>query len=216
MILERESAGYLLGETAHLLRVNAALTLAALGFMTLLDMVPDLYPDFTGPTGLASFIATLAFQYEISRAVLIHYDLIEGRPGRRRLWALLGLNIVSGIGILLAMLILIVPGVYLFVRWSAALPALIAEEAGVYESFGRSAEAVEGRFWQVLGAILVVWTPFIAGSIAAGLVPEDQPLVRTLLTNLPLNLSLIVGWHLAVAVYAGRQDPAGRLAEVFA
>lgn len=215
MMPERESAGYLLGETAHLLRVNAGNALAALGIMTLLGVVADLYPDFAGPAGLASIVVNLVLQYAISSAVLLHYDLLGGGPRRQRLGALLGLNILSGIGILLGLVILIVPGVYLFVRWSAAVPALIAEEAGISESLGRSAEAVGGRFWHVFAAIAVLWTPGVAGVLTSALLAESEPLIASLVLNLPVNLCLIAGWHLAVAIYAGRQD-VGRLAEVFA
>jgi hypothetical protein len=215
MIEEREDAGYLLGETARLLRMNVGLALLALGVMTLLSVAADLYPDFVGLSLLGSIIVTLVLQYEISSAILIHYDLIDGRTGRQ-LAALLGLNFLSGIAILFGLIVLIVPGAYLFVRWSAAAPALIAEDAGILESLSRSAEAVEGRFRHVFAAILVVWTPSLAAGFAAVLVvPEEELLIASLALNLPLNLSLIAGWHLAVAIYAGRQD--GRnLAEVFA
>jgi hypothetical protein len=212
----RESAGYLLGETAHLLRANAGMAVVALGVMTLLGVAADLYPDFAGPAGLGTLIASLVLQYEISRAMLVHYHLLDGGAGRRRLWALLGLNIISGLGILVGLILFIVPGAYLFVRWSAAAPALIAEEAGVYDSLERSAAAVEGRFWHVFAAMLVIWMPSVAAILAgAVVVPEDQILVASLTLNIPLNLSLVAGWHLAVAIYAGPQE--GRdLAEVFA
>jgi hypothetical protein len=215
MMQDRESAGYLLSETAHLLRVNALIALAALAIMTLLGIASDLYSDFAGPASLGSIIVTLVLQYEVSLALLIHYDLLDRRPGRRRLWALLGLNLLSGLGIVIGLILLIVPGAYLFVRWSAAVPALIAEEASISESLSRSAEAIKGRFWHVFGAILVVWTPFMAGVIASGLVPEDERLIASLVLNLPVNLSLVAGWHLAVAIYSGRED-GRRLAEVFA
>lgn len=214
MIEGRESVGYLLGETGRLLRANLPLTLAALGSLTFLGVVSDVYPDFIRFANLVAFIVTVLLQYEISTALLVHYDLVEA-SSRRRLWALLGLSLLSGLGILLGLILLIVPGLYLLVRWSAAVPALIAEEAGVTESMTLSAQAVEGRFWQVFGAILVVWAPFVPTVLASALLDEAQPLVASLILNLLLNLSLIAGWHLAVAVYAGRQD-ARRLAEVFA
>lgn len=215
MIEERESAGFLLGETAHLLRVDAPLALAALGALTLLGMAADLYPDYGGLAGFASIFANLVLQYEISSALLGHYDLVGGTRRRRRLWALLGLNLLSGIAILVGLLILILPGLYLLVRWSAAAPALISEEADVTDSLDRSAEAVKGRFWHVLAAILIVWTPAAAGMLASVLVAESEPLIASLVLNLSLNLCLIAGWHLAVAIYAGRQGHR-RLAEVFA
>jgi hypothetical protein len=216
MIEERESAGYLLGETARLVRVNAGIAIVAVGVLTLLGVAADLYPDFAGPAGLGTLIATLVLQYEISRATLVHYDLLEGWTGRRRLWALLGLSIISGIGILVGLILLVLPGAYLLVRWSAAVPALIAEEAGIFDSLERSATAVEGRFWHVFAAILVVWTPFVAATLAAVVVvPEDQFAVTSVALNLFLNLALVAGWHLAVAIYAGRQE-SRNLAEVFA
>ncbi|HEY0131172.1 MAG TPA: hypothetical protein VGB57_07190 [Allosphingosinicella sp.] len=216
MMPERESAGYLLAETVHLLRVNAGIALAALGAMTLLGMVSDVYPDFAALAALASIPVNLVLQYEISRALLVHYDLVDGRARRRRLWALLGLNLLSGIAILFGLLFLIVPGVYLLVRWWAAAPALIAEEADVTGSLDLSAEAVKGRFWHVFAAVsVVVWAPAAAGVLASALVPEGEPLIASLLLNLSLNLCLIAGWHLAVAIYAGRQNYRN-LAEVFA
>jgi hypothetical protein len=215
MIAERESAGFLVAETINLLRVNAGLALIGLGVLTALEVAGDLYPDFSRLASIASFVATLVLQYEISSALLSHYGLLDGGPYRRRLWALLGVSLVSGLGIALGLIALIVPGVYLFVRWSAAVPAMIAEEAGVYDSLGLSADAVEGRFWHVFAAILIVWTPFGAALLASVMVPEGERLIESLLLNISINLSLIAGWHLAVAVYAGRQD-GNRLAEVFA
>jgi hypothetical protein len=215
MIGDRESAGYLVGETTHLLRANAGLAAAALGLSTALGVAADLSPGFAGLAGFASIIANLFFQYEISLALLVHYGLLEDRGGRRRMWALLGLNLLSGIAILFGLLLLIVPGVYLMVRWSAAAPALIAEDSDVTGSMTLSAEAVDGRFWHVLAALLVVWSPSVAGMLASAVAPEDQQLIGSLVLNLSLNLSLIAGWHLAVAVYAGRQT-GNRLAEVFA
>jgi hypothetical protein len=215
MMLDRESAGYLLGETPNLIRVNAALALAALGVMTLLGVVSDLYPDFAGMTGFGSLVATLVFQYETTLALLVHYNFLDSSTRRRRLWALLGLNLLSGIAILIGVILLILPGIYLLVRWSAAVPALIAEDSDITASFGHSAKAVEGRFWHVLAAMAVVWTPGLVGLIVSILVPDGELLMASLILNLSLNVSLIAGWHLAVAIYAGRQD--GRnLAEVFA
>lgn len=215
MMSERESAGYLLGETAHLLRVNVGIALAAVIVTTAVGVATDLYPDYAGVASLVSLVVNLVLQYETTSALLVHYELIDGRPRRRRLWALLGLNIISGMGIMVGLIAFIIPGTYLFVRWSAAVPALIAEEADITDSLRLSAEAVEERFWHVFASILVVWMPFVVGASASALVPEDQRLIGSLLLNLSLNLSLIAGWHLAVAVYAGRQDRS-RLAEVFA
>jgi hypothetical protein len=215
MFAERESAGYLVSETIRLLRANAGLAAGAVGGLTLLGVAGDVYPDFATPAGLGSILANLFAQYEISLALLVHYGLLADRSGRRRIWALLGLNVLSGLAIVVGLVFLIVPGVYLMVRWSAAVPALIAEDADVTVAMDRSVEAVQGRYWQVLAALLVIWSPSVAGMLGAAVVPEDQQLISSLVVNLVLNLCLVAGWHLAVAIYAGRQT-GNRLAEVFA
>ena len=212
---DRESAGYLLGETANLIRVNAGLALAALVVMTFLGVGADLYPDFARAAGFGSLVANLLLQYETTLALLVHYNLLDGPARRRRLWALLGLNLLSGIAILIGLILLILPGIYLLVRWSAAVPALITEDFDISASLGLSAEAVEGRFWHVFAAMAVVWTPAMVGLFASVLLPEGELLIASLILNLSLNLCLIAGWHLAVAIYAGRQD-GRKLAEVFA
>ncbi|HEX8225506.1 MAG TPA: hypothetical protein VF605_16960 [Allosphingosinicella sp.] len=212
---DRESAGYLLGETPNLIRANAGLAFGALCVMTLLGVVSDLYPDFAGLAGFGSIVANLVFQYETTVALLVHYNFLDGSSRRRRLWALLGLNLLSGIAILFGLILLVLPGVYLLVRWSAAVPALIAEDSDISASFGLSAEAVAGRFWHVFAAMAVVWTPGLVGLLVSVMVPDGELLMASLILNLSLNVCLIAGWHLAVAIYAGRQD--GRaLAEVFA
>ncbi|HEX8238497.1 MAG TPA: hypothetical protein VF574_02030 [Allosphingosinicella sp.] len=197
------------------MRVNLGLSLLALVVMTAIGVAADLYPDFIALANIASIIANLILQYEISAALLSHYDLLDPHASGRRLGALLGLNLLSGIGIVFGLILLIVPGIYLIVRWSAAVPALISEGADVTQSLTRSSEAVEGRFWHVFAAIALLWTLPIVAVLASALVPEDQILIASLTLNLPVSLALITGWHLAVAVYAGREGHRG-LAEVFA
>lgn len=67
---------------------------------------------------------------------------------------LLGLG--SAIGIALGFLLLIVPGIILYVMWSVAAPALVEENLGPTEAFGRSNYLTEGVRWKIFGLLLVV------------------------------------------------------------
>jgi hypothetical protein len=67
---------------------------------------------------------------------------------------LLGLG--SAIGIALGFLLLIVPGVILYVMWSVAAPALVEERLGPIEAFGRSNYLTGGARWKIFGLMLVV------------------------------------------------------------
>jgi len=53
--------------------------------------------------------------------------------------------IVMGIGIGIGMLLLIVPGVILFLMWALAIPVAVLEDAGLGESFARSRQLTAGH-----------------------------------------------------------------------
>lgn len=109
-------------------------------------------------------------------------NAVLGRPGtfadvwtqvRPRLLPLLGLTMIyplvaAGAAIvvflltvfsaplgILALLGAIVVGIWLYVMFSLATPALVLEEAGVFRSFGRSRELVRGTWWRIFGILLL-------------------------------------------------------------
>jgi hypothetical protein len=51
---------------------------------------------------------------------------------------LIGLSIVSTLGMMLGLILLVVPGIILALGWSTAVPVKIVERAGVFESLSRS------------------------------------------------------------------------------
>jgi len=89
--------------------------------------------------------------------------------GLRRLPAVVGLLLLSGIGVAAGVLLLIVPGVWLGTVWALALPALLFERTGVIGALGRSRGLVRGRFWPVLGLLVLAFlmTIFGAGLVGA-------------------------------------------------
>ncbi|MEA3063884.1 MAG: hypothetical protein QOJ27_312 [Sphingomonadales bacterium] len=66
------------------------------------------------------------------------------------------LGILSSLGIALGFLLLIVPGVMLYVIWSVAAPALVEERLGPVDALGRSRELTRGARWKIFGLTLVV------------------------------------------------------------
>jgi hypothetical protein len=73
----------------------------------------------------------------------------------RRLGGLFGVAIVGGILVALATVALIVPGVWLFVSYSVAVPALLLERVGPINALRRSFRLVRGRWWPTAGTLLV-------------------------------------------------------------
>jgi ABC-type phosphate transport system permease subunit len=66
----------------------------------------------------------MAFQSMRGRLVSVVEAL---RKGLSRFWAIVGLAIQASLGIWVGLILLVVPGIMLAVRWSVALPACVVE-----------------------------------------------------------------------------------------
>jgi hypothetical protein len=69
---------------------------------------------------------------------------------------LLGVGFLAGLGIVIGLLLLIVPGLILLTLWAVVAPVVVIERAGL-GAFGRSRELVRGNGWRVFGVIVVVF-----------------------------------------------------------
>jgi hypothetical protein len=103
----------------------------------------------------------------------------------------------------------------LFVRWSIAIPAVIATDEAAPEALARSWNGTKANFWPILAALVVVYAPSM---LSAFIVSQTDVPVSALAFSIAFNLvtqaSVIGGWHVSIAIYAlicGREG----LAEVF-
>jgi len=118
------------------------------------------------------------------------------RAGVRRFLPLTGATVLVGIGaaspliasLLLTMLAVMAAGtvgllaivplgflgllgtVFLVTRWTVAPAAVIAEQRGPLQSMGRSFRLVRGRFWPVLGAVVLAYLLYFVVSQVIGTV----------------------------------------------
>jgi hypothetical protein len=83
------------------------------------------------------------------------------KVGVRNCLPLIGLAILTGLGVAIGLVLLIVPGLILMVMWSVAVPAKVVEKIGVIEAFTRSRDLTRGRRWPIFGL-------FVLYAIAAG------------------------------------------------
>ena len=110
---------------------------------------------------------------------------------RPQLLALVVAGILAALGIAFGLLLLIVPGLYLLVRWSMVAPVIVLERLDAGASFSRSAVLVRGHGWRIFWLLVVVgllaglahgallgifdflpvfWRTWIGGTIADSLV----------------------------------------------
>jgi hypothetical protein len=125
-----------------------------------------------------SFIGTSFVQGALAEAVK---DVHEGRDPasvgelyertRPRLGTLVGAAILAGIGIGLASLLLLVPGLVLWTRWSLVVPVIVLEGHPLRGAFRRSSELVRGNGWRVFSVLLVMFLlSAIVGAVVAKVV----------------------------------------------
>jgi hypothetical protein len=78
-------------------------------------------------------------------------------------------GIVTGIGIAIGFVLIIVPGLILITIWSVVAPVVVLERPGGLAPLGRSRELVRGNGWQVFGviAVLVIGVGIVSAIIEA-------------------------------------------------
>jgi hypothetical protein len=147
--------------------------------------------------------------------------------GRRKWGSLLGLMIVTGLAIGVGLVLLIVPGIYLALRWAVAGPSKVLTGRGISDAMEHSTRLTEGRRWAMFLVYLIVYVVFLVIAMAFGVVEyvfgsvAPKALISALvdpLANVCLDVPLAV---VAGVVYRRlREDaegaPTAVLAEVFA
>ncbi len=123
---------------------------------------------------LISLIATTLFTGMVVELVA---DVQDGRrdasPGQLLraaapvLGQLLLVAVVAGIGVVVGLVLLVVPGLILLTVWSVAAPVVVLERPPGLGALRRSRELVRGRGWQVFGVIFVlgILVAVVAGGI---------------------------------------------------
>lgn len=75
-------------------------------------------------------------------------------------------SLLAALGILAGLVLLIVPGIVLAIRWAIWTPVMVIEERGARSALGRSNELVKGYSWTILAIVLITAVlTGIAGSL---------------------------------------------------
>jgi hypothetical protein len=197
--------------------------------------------------GIFSILASIALAM-ITQGALVRATVAQSEGRRASLGEtlmagltmalpLLGLAILSGIGMLLGFMLFFVPGVILYVMWSVSAPALVEERLGIRASLRRSRALTSGARWMIFGLLLIVlviaW--LIAGVVgvvniavyggaenllAATMAGERMPIAVGVIALVTGTVFSAIWGVLLTSLYvelrAWKEGPAGAaLAEVF-
>ena len=107
------------------------------------------------------------------------------------------LGILLALGLMLGFVLLIVPGIILYLMWAVASPALVEENIGVFEAFNRSSFLTKGARWKIFGLGLIVVLIYWVFSLVIGLVLVSiyglQGLAESTQQGLPIAFLLVSG-----------------------
>ena len=142
------------------------------------------------PLVLLSFVGTALVQGALVEAVQNERERRARssiphlyRSAGRRLADLVGVSLLTGLGVGLGLLLLVAPGLVLFTRWSLAVPAVMIEGRTPREGMRRSAELVRGHGWAVFAI-------FFAVTVAAALASLGLELLLVGVVGLWASLTL--------------------------
>lgn len=138
-------------------------------------------PNFgaVGGAALLSLILSSLLQVALTRATI--QDLNGQRPdfgdclkaAASLFLPVIAISILVSIGAGLGMILLIVPGIILWLGWSVAIPVLVQERLGVFGSMSRSRALTKGSRWALFGLyiilIVAIWVVQAAVGILAAM-----------------------------------------------
>lgn len=210
-------AGRIIDRMLSLMRENAAAMTIAVLALAAVGTIWDFYnPEsmFSLPLSIASMIA----QYLLVKQALKREGLLSGELAGAPI-AFIGVSILSGLGTMLGLVLLIVPGILLVLRWMPAVALVLAENPiRATDALGEAWRRTQGHWLGIGAAYLLTLIPF-GGAILAYIwngVDSPTPLIALGAANLMMNLGMAATWYLGIAVYQGFTSRGDELEEIFA
>ncbi|WFL77295.1 hypothetical protein P7228_15090 [Altererythrobacter arenosus] len=188
-------------------------TFASFGFSFIVDATDSL-ASVAYEIGVA--IITIVASYLLLARFLESAGRL--RDTETRIWAYVGMAILSGLAIALGFVLLIVPGLILMVRWSAASGFLIGARRGVTESLGASWEATRGYSWPIFfaGVVLLIGVVVVGGALGGAVGFAGNDLAIAIVSSVAEAASSAIFLAFGIGVYLLLQDDAEEIGEVFA
>lgn len=145
---------------------------------TPMEVLEPLIPIYAvlGVTGVLSFLGSVLVQAASITALAQSYQgqtpdwRTSLRSGSRRFLPLIAATILLSLGSGIGLIFCLIPGVFLFTMWTVTPAALVTEQRGPFSSLGRSFRLVRGRFWPVLGAVVLAYLLYVVVSQIIGTV----------------------------------------------
>ncbi|MBB4837186.1 hypothetical protein HNP52_000237 [Sphingomonas kyeonggiensis] len=201
-----------------LLQANLRATLVAMLTLVAVATAADTIGSEGAGLNLAIGIGTMFAQYAVTRGALRSAGLLdaEGRAGRAGAFALA--TILSSLGIAIGFVFLILPGIYLWARWSMVAPLTVGEGMSSNQAMRESWSRTQSLVAPISAALLLLSVPLLLFVGTVFFYPDygPVPIGLALLSNLLIYTAQALIWHAAVAIHQLTRSPSNDLEQVFA
>ncbi|MEZ4647776.1 MAG: tetratricopeptide repeat protein [Candidatus Eisenbacteria bacterium] len=128
---------------------------------------------------------------------------------------LLGTTFLTNLRIVLGTLLLLVPGLWLAVKYVLVCPAVVYEDESGGSAIGRSGDLTRGVWWQTFGWVLLAMLIYLPlASIPTMFLPETAPPWLGSLSSVPFNIVSSIGMVALGLYFVDRTRPADYRAPV--
>lgn len=174
----------------------------------------------SGPGEAAFGLVAATISIVGSYLLLAHMLSLRGllRDRGTRIWAYIGMSILSVLGIVFGFVLLIFPGLIILTRWSASSGFLVGARAGPVEALSKSWTATRGYAWPIFFAGLVLFfiMAVLSGILGGATYFLSSEIAMAIVSSFADAAFSAVFMGLGIAVYTLLNTDEAQLEEVFA
>lgn len=202
------------------IREDLAYFIAFVAVISAVGIAGDLLmPTSLVASSLAGAILTIVGQSYMTRRYLERKGVASAAAlADGRFIAIFGISILTGLGIMMGIILLIIPGLILAARWFLSVPAMFAEQSGGTEAIGSSWETTRPYVGSILALIIVIAVPMLIAIIFmfsfSDLEVAKTPL-ESLIANIGITITTVAGWLGAASTYYLTKGGTTRTSEIF-
>jgi hypothetical protein len=176
--------------------------------------------DSSSATALPlSILGVFAQTYIVTAALRVGLDGAAQSAIRPQFGRVFGISLLTTLAILLGGLLLVIPGVFLLLRWWIAVPIALDRDIGVSDAMRQSWELTAPHWASILGLFLVILAfiaiPLTGLFFLGGLDEEIMSVPMSLAMNAVLYVGTMIGTVSTVAAYRTIYQPTAQLRQVF-
>lgn len=197
--------GMIWRDAIRLVRDDPMMVAAAMAVSTIPAVLADLYlTEFEAfrAVSLLTLVLLLVQIIAIDRSLRSNNAVYGRDQGKASFYPrAFGQSILYGLAVIIGLIFLILPGLFIALRWSISLPVLIAGNKGVSECLSDSWRMTKGHELRLFAIFTTAQLLALAAILFEVLFLDELGLVWFVISETLLSAGLIMCWYLQIAVF---------------